>query len=107
MTLYGCVGIALSYITKGEAKFKLEHPTGGIPEAVLKGMAIDAFAVEILHEPLSVIPNGAKTSAFQEIVTNVISPIFVNYYENQIPWLQAKAGTTRTGGRMSGISRAW
>lgn len=103
-TIFACVNVALVYITRGHAKFKLgdhgeaqckqftlkiRHPTGGLLETALAGQPIKVLPLEIITEPLTQMRNSVSTPAFQEIITNAISPIFVSYYENQKPWLEA------------------
>jgi hypothetical protein len=108
VTLYACVGVAVQYIVRGSAKQKLgdygiakanqfnlqvKHPTGGLVEAALYGAPFDGFCLDVEAASDTSTPGEYNTSNFQDIVTNIISPIFGNYYETHSPWLSANIHT--------------
>jgi hypothetical protein len=106
LTLYDCIGIAVSYFARGRAQGKLgdyglaypnqfplqvKHITRGLVESALARHRIDGFPLTV--EPKGTPPTGFETDGFQDIVTNAISPTFIAYFENQRPWLDSNVST--------------
>ncbi len=106
VTLYECVGVALAYVATGGAKLdpggaglaassqfdlQVKHPHGALIRHALYGPPVVSFPINIEPKGLPNLPH--ETSAFQEIVTSVIAPVFVNYYESRAEWLVANVST--------------